>query len=274
LSGHIRILYYMEEINDMKTLWVFGDSFSEDVKNNYAERDCARGDYIKKYLNGIPYEVWGDILAKKLGFKYKNYAVDGLSFDFHSTKWHNHNTNDYMINNVSYLSSKFKKDDIIFLGFTGLARISWPTDDGIECQLPNSDRSSLIKNENKVIELLMVQKTKYDFYALKMINELKTLETLSKVVGFKLFYWDWTSTLERVMEKHNLLDEKWIIPIVYSKDSSWIEKMDSKNPKWDVMNQWSIDEETNGDIQDGHPCKMGNEIHANNLYNYLRYNLK
>ncbi len=142
----------MEEINDMKTLWVFGDSFSEDVKNNYAERDCTRGDYIKKYLNGIPYEVWGDILAKKLGFKYKNYAVDGLSFDFHSTKWHNHNTNDYMINNVSYLSSKFKKDDIIFLGFTGLARISWPTDDGIECQLPNSDRSSLIKNENKVIE--------------------------------------------------------------------------------------------------------------------------
>lgn len=261
----------------MKTLWVFGDSFSEDVNNDISVHNGEVDKYIKKYLNGIPYEIWSEILAKKLGFKYKNYAVvNGLSFDFHltNTKWYNYNSNDYMINNVSYLSSKFKKDDIIFLGFTDMARMCWPTDEGMECHLPNSDRSSLIKNENKVIELLMAQKTKYDFYALKMINELKTLETLSKLVGFKLFYWDWTSALECIMFKHNLLDEKWIIPIVYSNDSSWSENMDTKNLKWDVLNQWSMFEETNGDIKDWHVGKEGNEIHANHLYNYLRENLK
>ena len=56
----------------MKTLWVFGDSFSEDVNNDISVHNGEVDKYIKKYLNGIPYEIWSGILAKKLGFKYKN----------------------------------------------------------------------------------------------------------------------------------------------------------------------------------------------------------
>jgi len=253
--------------NNKPTVWVFGDSFSEDVSS--VDKECLRWTYINKYLNGIPYPSWGEILSDKMQYNYKNFAAISSYYD--DTMYMPSNSNDGMLRTVNNHVKKFKKNDIIFLGFTNIERYDYPIKNKSVQILPEYTEKMLI-NDYKNLGVDYVNKTLYHrsknskFYIKILMNNLKTLEHLSNIIGFNLFYWAWPPWFEDDIYEMKLSNKHWIFHQMhdYANYMDMIERYDER---------WSIRTETNNDIKDDHTGKIGNEIHANVLFEYLKKNL-
>lgn len=237
------------------TVWAFGDSFSEEVTSLPVENERLR--YVREYLNGVPYKTWIGIVADKLNYNYRNHAASGGKYFDHLRGG---NSNDQMFYNVTEYSNEFKRGDIVVIGFTNTGRYQVvKPDGGIMSVLPNQDLGPHTERYLKNY----IDRNDNPYYVHEMMQKFKILETLSNVVGFKIYYWNWTHHFETMVPDLN--PKNWIIHEMYDK---WIQLRDI------VINQGSkflsIEDETNGDCKDGHWGKVVNDTLGNVFYEHIK----
>ena len=96
----------------MRTVWVFGDSFSVDFENNRI------GNFeLYKDLKGYYPKSWGKLISEELGCEYKNYAFGG---------WDNYSILQSFCENIT----EIKPNDIVFVGWTPEPRIRITDENG------------------------------------------------------------------------------------------------------------------------------------------------
>jgi hypothetical protein len=97
----------------MRTVWVFGDSFSVDFENNKI------GNFeLYKDLKGYFPKTWGKILSEELDCEYRNFAQGG---------WDNYSILQSFCENISYI----KTNDIVFVGWAPEPRIRLTNENGV-----------------------------------------------------------------------------------------------------------------------------------------------
>jgi hypothetical protein len=257
---------------EKNTLWVFGDSFSWDHKirleyNKINHKEDQIWDYIQNHLNGEIFDSWGKILSDYLEYDYKNYAC-GIGVDIPYFEKIG-NSNYCMLNSVNEFVNQFKKGDIIFLGFTDICRFKWGSIDinGNEIShiiLPSTDIINELSDKKNTIENVLINRHECKFYIYDLLHQLKSLELLSDIVGFKLYYWDWSSYFDNMVYENKLPRDRWIF------FNSSIDYKDYGKLIWETYNAGPICWETDFKNKDSHMGKIGNEIHATHLYNYLK----
>ena len=237
------------------TVWVFGDSFSEEV--TCLPKDTARWDYVNKVLNGIPYKTWMKLISEKLNYNYENYAAfGGYQFDVLG----NGNSNDQMFYNITESSTLFKKGDIVFVGFTQIGRyqiykhdINQPSN-----VLPDQD---LGPNTEFYIKHYVDRNCQY--YANEIMQKFKILETLSELVGFKIFYWDWSDSIYE--NEPNINPKNWLI---YELFGEWLSISEIfRRINKDIKD---ITTESGGLVRDSHWGKWNNEILGDLFYEHIK----
>ncbi len=96
----------------MKTVWVFGDSFSVDFENNRI------GNFeLYKDLKGYFPKSWGKLVSEELGYDYKNFAQGG---------WDNYSILQSFCENIT----EIKPNDIVFVGWAPEPRIRITDENG------------------------------------------------------------------------------------------------------------------------------------------------
>ena len=96
----------------MKTIWVFGDSFSVDFENNRI------GNFeLYKDLKGYYPKSWGKLISEELGYEYKNFAQGG---------WDNYSILQSFCENIT----EIKPNDIVFVGWAPEPRIRITDENG------------------------------------------------------------------------------------------------------------------------------------------------
>ena len=245
----------MSEIDNKKTIWVFGDSFSEDVTSFPAFVENERVRYIKERLNGIPYKIWARIVAENLGFNYINKAASCGKFFKHLCGG---NSNDQMFYNVTEYSNQFKKGDVVFIGFTSTNRFQVVKPcGGIESCLPNHDFG-----EDTPRHMKTLVDREHPYYVHEILQKFKLLETLSNIVGFKIYYWDWTDTFYQKVPTLNT--ENWILHQIYGKWPRTHDVIRDSGGKYS-----SIIDETDGKYHDGHWGIDYNNVFGQIITDYL-----
>lgn len=253
------------------TLWIFGDSFSWDHKLRFKHWPMPEGPssetdtifkYIQEYLGGEVFESWGEQLANSLNLNYINHA----SFQSEIKSFKNKELGtgpsaNNQINLVHELSDKFKKGDIVIFGFTSSLRFDyccedWSCADTILPNSPNTDKYPLLQE-------LVINRSEHKYYRLNEYQKLKGIETLSDVVGFQLWYWDFPSDYTELVLKEKIPNDRWIYYKINHKLPSFTDNINNKqigNISW----------ETNDVITDGHYGKQGNDVKADILINFFK----
>lgn len=253
----------------MNTLWIFGDSFSWDCKikfNTNGEVGGQIGRYITKYLDGVIFESWGEILATNLNLNYINHATyqTGIKLKGLSSG----NSNNANINLINELSPNFKKGDIVIFGFTDVCRFDWVSEENEVLTLgaANYNINTLSHKqqlEQNLINKIIVRRDSSDFFKLDILQKLKAIETLSDLVGFELWYWDWTGGFDSIVHDNIISKDKWIF---FQAHPNYI---NYSNMMWNDYKVGSISWETNNRISDGHMGKIGNAVHGKILSEFL-----
>jgi hypothetical protein len=89
----------------MKTLWIFGDSFSTPFDNK------TQGAWDTKYCNWKGYvpKHFGDIIANQLGVDIKHFGIGGID-------------NDTIFERILKQAPKISKEDIVIIGWSTIHR--------------------------------------------------------------------------------------------------------------------------------------------------------
>jgi hypothetical protein len=99
-------------VEEMRTVWVFGDSFSVDFENNRI------GNFeLYKDLKGSYPKSWGKLISEELGCDYKNFAQGG---------WDNYSILQSFCENIT----EIKPNDIVFVGWAPEPRIRITDENG------------------------------------------------------------------------------------------------------------------------------------------------
>jgi hypothetical protein len=254
------------------TLWVFGDSFSEDIK--ILPHTTERVKYSKHFLNKEYYKTWGELLAEKLNYEYKNFsALGGISVG----KTGNGNTNDDLLTNILFHMGEFKKDDIIFIGFTDFGRFRVPREDGNIHQIhPNTPDLYIpnILSINELNKICVLRSNALLFYLIEFYMRMKFVHTLENKIGFKIFYWSWVSTIEKTLHTFDFFENKKSIFFEILKLPNF--NFTYKDINYSYMHIFekfgippTITDHTNGSFNDGHQSELAHEFHANLIYNHI-----
>jgi len=189
-------------------LYCFGDSYTEGYKNDMGFWPY---DAYRKYLGlddpkDMP-PLWSDLLGDKLGIESYNYGKGGAS---------NHET----LLRICEHSYKFKKDDIVIINWTYIQRCLWViNEEGIEDydnhitsasphQAEHYDRDGLFKD---AYDIIAINRMHYA-WTHEIIAYEKLINTLSKSIGFTVYYWFADDYLFKNFFKINDLNqEKYIL---------------------------------------------------------------
>jgi hypothetical protein len=248
----------------MNTLWIFGDSFSWDYKirlehNNIDKSTDSTWKYIQEHLNGNIFDSWGEIVSKELNMNYRNYA--SYQTNIRLKNLGSGPTNNNNINLLNHFCSEFKQGDIVIFGFTHISRFEWANKEGhIITFLPSDDDYQ----SKEIIEQILVNRDEVPYYRYDTLQKLKSIETLSNLVGFDLWYWDWSNSFTPLVVEEKIPKDRWIF---FQEDPTYIGYEHMMIYKYGVGN---IGWETDNKIVDGHFGKMGHRIHGDILSKFLK----
>lgn len=172
----------------MNRLWIFGDNNSA-IFGKTKER---RFKYYKEYRNGQFPKTWSELLSKELNLDLKNMAVSGQS-------------NYDIFDMVCKCIEQVKKDDVVIIGWGDIRRFRLVDDttNGFVTIRPNQLIPEWINNplflngiNINVINSILQNRTNTEW-----LNEIYNWEIiinlLSKLIGFKIVYWTFDSTLNK-----------------------------------------------------------------------------
>jgi hypothetical protein len=247
----------------MGTLWIFGDSFSWDyklrLKHNDIEPNDAGWHYIQNYLDGKVFDSWGEQLSKNIGYNYINHASYQTKIKIPNLK--SGNCNDTInLNLLNEFSSDFKKGDVIIVGLTDPTRSIW-----MNGNTAMSLNAGQIETENfgdSINDYLIQLDNPHWMY--NFLQKLKCFETLSEIVGFDLWYWDWGGQWDELILKKELPNDRWIFHHAHPNYTGYDEMI------CDDYKSGKICNETNWEMGDSHYGREGHNIHADVLTKFLK----
>jgi hypothetical protein len=144
-----------------KTLWLFGDSFTQSLVDN---KDEWATQYVE--WKGYAPKVYGEILADTFGFNLMNYGSGGID-------------NYSIFQNICNLSDKIFPNDVIIIGWTSVTRFrlvdKWNNWKRI---IPKFDRNvrNLEDVSNTTLEEILINRTK-ERYTEEVCSWIKLLNT-------------------------------------------------------------------------------------------------
>jgi hypothetical protein len=202
----------------MKTIWVFGDSFSIDFENNFEN-------YRK--IKGFSPKSWGKLVSEEFGYEYKNYAVGGCD---------NHSILQSFCENVTEINP----NDIVFIGWAPDVRLRLMDEDGswtfFTGHIHNKEWCGL---SSEVISKIMLNRVTSPHYNGKQ-------GILDEILS-------WENMIKYTMKNNLLHIWRWNYDGLFT-------------------NYQTINEETNGLINDGHWSEKGHIDYSKDLIEKLRLN--
>jgi hypothetical protein len=230
----------------MGKLFLFGCSytaeyfFSSEFNKTYAEYYDFRG-------GNFP-PTWGQLLANKLNLELVNYAWGG-------------NGNDQIFHDVCKNFSQFKSDDIVIIEWSYICRFRWARFEG-DFWMPvgpvNNDPE--IIDENTLNDILINRSHK--LYIEQIYDFEKVIDTLSKYVGFKVYFWSADHQIIYPNEKINR-QAKYIASEHVKKDETIFNEVFRRNGK-------RIFEETDGQVDDNHFGESAHQILSEIFYSHIK----
>jgi hypothetical protein len=250
------------------TLYCFGDSFTEGYKN-----DLKFPPYVN-YKKSLGLEdskdmppIWSEILGEKLGIESFNYGKGGAS---------NHETFLRFCNQ----SHNLKKNDIVIINWTYVQRCLWVIDESHENKRDNN-LTSTSPHQGINYDIDGKFKNAYDIIAMNRMNFSWTFEvigyeqiidTLSKNIGFQVYYWFTDDYLfHNFFKLKKLKQRKYLIHDLIEEYNS--EDYIHASMIFNILKQYgatTIWDESNGTADDIiHLGGNGHRIQAEIFYSYL-----
>jgi hypothetical protein len=172
----------------MSNLWIFGDNASA-IFGKTKER---RFKYYKEYRNENFPKTWSELLSKELGFTLKNMAVGGVS-------------NYDIFDMFCKCAQQIKKDDLIIIGWSYVQsfRLIDENTNGF-VSIRNNQFKEYQVNIPKMLNGIdkytldsILNNRKHSYWNTEIYNWESTINLLSKLIGFKLLYWTFDTTLNK-----------------------------------------------------------------------------
>lgn len=251
----------------MKTLFLFGDSFTEGHK-----LDTTFPPYKewRKYRGGELPDCWGDLLSEKLNMKLENYAIGGMS-------------NSEVFQTICKHSDKFKKDDIVIINWSYPNRFRWVSwSDEVNgykwVRLGGSPHDGSVISEETRTDIAL-QKT-LPLSIDEIYEHEKIIYEFSKSKNFKVFFWSADVDIINDLPPEKLIDRKYILhreinnlPLrILTDNKIQIHRSDLKRTIFDVFYEYgavTIGEETNMEVRDSHLGEKGHVVQAELFYKYI-----
>ncbi len=157
----------------MKTLWIFGDSFStpydDKTLSGWSERYIQWKGYVPKYF--------GDIIGEELGLEVRGFGSGGID-------------NDTIFERILKQAPKIKKGDYVIIGWSSLQRFRLAAKNGLfKTFIPNYIETTSLLFENisvSTIEEIMVNRDSRA-YEYELYTKIKFLNWLFR--DTKLIHW-------------------------------------------------------------------------------------
>ena len=235
----------------MNKLFTFGCSFTENFSSyNDINNPVPQSRYIFEILNGIVPDGWTDIVSKKLNYEQKNYSRGGES-------------NYGIFSQFCEHCHEFSENDIVIVQWTFVQRFRWPNiENKWSSRLPGyfSNYDGITQDTYEEILVNRTHKLWYD----EIYEYEKIIDRLCFLNNCKVFYLSFDDNLIYILPDEIKSQKKYIFgDSVNNGIYSYMSKNGVK----------SINEETNGKINDGHLGKIGHEIFGNLIYNYIKQNI-
>jgi hypothetical protein len=251
-------------------LYCFGDSYTEGYKNDMRFWPY---DAYREYLGlddpkDMP-PLWSDLLGDKLGVESYNYGKGGSS-------------NHEILLRICEQSHKFKKDDIVIIGWTYIQRCLWVINEQDDNDLSNRltsvspqqghhyDRDGLFKD---AYDIIAVNRVDYS-WTYEVLGYQKIIDSLAKSIGFKVYYWFADNFLfENLSKIEETNNEKYILSDLISDFNLKYEEDRLNCTLFDVLREYgakTITEDSNGKgLDDMHLGGTGHKVQAELFYSYI-----
>ena len=247
----------------MRTLIGFGDSYTQGhFLNNTFQPFVQWKEYIKKDLP----PVWIDILGNRLEMIVKNYASAGSSNQeiFHTFIKH---LDEIIIG------------DIVIINWTYIERFRWASIP--PSTPPNSappfwkkiSTSSIdekdIREETKLD--IIENRINYNLYIDEVYDYEKIIDTLSKSIGFEVYYWSADCKIIYNQPKEILNQKKYIInDLIILNNEKYIGSGECFFETISHYGGKTVQEETNYNCTDNHLGESGHRVQSELFYNYIK----
>lgn len=215
----------------MKTLWIFGDSFSSNYDYENLHENHKKFMEIKN-VNSIP--TWPTILSSKLGCEIKNFAVGG-------------NSNYEIFQNFCDNCNLIKENDIVIIGWALIVKFRISENQKFVNIDKNSNRDYGMVSKETIKEIidnrLKIVESKRDRWAEEIYIWENAIRTLSKYKNFKTYFW----TAEEPRLIYNQTEE-----LKKGKNYLCFESNEMLLSYLNKLGCTSMSEETNGIVGDSH----------------------
>lgn len=232
----------------MNTLHTFGCSYTQEFE--LLTPNDPQIKYVNEFLNGIIPPTWSKILSNLLGYNQVITAQGGIG-------------NETIFEKVCKMSPNFKKGDMVIIQWSQNHRFRWPHNNN-----PNHKGYWVNQIPNFCNELPTLSKTTQDeiflirdhpLYREQLYNYHVLIEQLARSVGFDIYYWAMGEKIISELPK----DKKFLLSDKFDKVSH------NYFTYFNKMNAYTITQETNGVIYDGHYGKTGHEIIGKLFYEHI-----
>lgn len=255
-------------------LYCFGDSFTEGYKN-----DMEFPPY-KQYLGWLgikdPKEmppIWSELLGEKLGVESFNLGKGGAS-------------NHEIFLKICEYSNKFKKGDIVIINWTYIQRILWDVhhyNDDIEDTFTGYNLYSIsphqAENYDDTGEFTdcweVIAKNRNSFqWTWEVLRYEQIIDTLSKSIGFEVYYWFTDDYLyENILRVKPLDERKYLL-------NQFVRYFDENTGRrnyccklFNIVREYggfSLWDETRGVSEDNHHLGgTGHKVQSELFYSYI-----
>lgn len=230
----------------MKKLFTFGCSYTEDysdIHENYK--------LYKEFCGGQFPKTWPTLLSEKLEVELENYGIGASG-------------NQLIFTTFCKNCNKIKKGDIVILQWSFIERYQMSDEFGNEWLRFGP---GLINHEeiisNKCHEHIIINRTLKPYYD-EIYDFENIIDTLSKSVGFEVYYWTIINDLIYNQPKEKLNQKKYLLhDHVKNPFDNAFSIILNNGGKW-------IYEETSNQINDFHMSKSGHEVQSDLFYKHIK----
>lgn len=233
----------------MGKLFLFGCSYTAEFSHGPGLNQYYRDYYNFRGGNFPP--TWGQVLADKLNLDLVNYGRGG-------------NGNDQIFQDVCKHSPEFTSDDTVIVEWSYIIRFRWAHFLGNHWQSLGPDNVTPDIIEENTHNNIIINRT-HQLYIDQIYDFQTIIETLSKSVGFKLYFWSADYQIIYPNEKINK-QSKYIGNGYIKKDETIFDEVFRRKGE-------RLLEETKGLINDLHFGESGHRILAEIFYSHIKEKL-
>jgi hypothetical protein len=245
----------------MGKLFTFGCSYSENYDVLYEKYKDSDGTnlpgqvkYIRDFLGGVAPKVWPQVLADLLSMESCNYARGG-------------DCNDGIFEQVCIHSDEFTKDDIVIIQWTHLVRYRWPTQKTWVNYNINyvtfNDYTIPYPSESQHNKIIISRDS--DLIVKEVYNWQKIIQQLSKLIGFKLYFWAGCNKIINVEDPSFIKNDMYIMHDCIINRNGIFQETHTYGGE-------SIFHATNGANPDTHMAESGHKVLGKLFYEYITQN--